>query len=73
MSSPMGDQPIPGVTKDKIKRITIVRKRDHDYRVKKVGEAQYEPTPPTTIPDEPEINAPDDDGEATNADDENDG
>lgn len=40
--------PIPGVEKDKITKAEVIRKRDHEYKPKKVGEA--EPAPETQQP-----------------------
>ncbi len=43
------EEPIPGVTKDKIIKAEVVRKRDHKYRPKKVGvEEEPEETAPKT-------------------------
>jgi hypothetical protein len=48
-----GEQQIAGVTPDTIISAEVVRKRDHEYKVKKVGEVPAEapaPTPPPANP-----------------------
>ncbi len=66
------DIPIPGVTKDKIVKAEVVRKRDHEYQVRKVGEPfddkQKEPsTQPPTRPENSESETSDDQVESNKA------
>ena len=45
------EQPIPGIEKDKIISAEVIRKRDHEYKPKKVGEQEPVAEAPAKTPD----------------------
>ncbi len=50
---PMTNQPFPGVEPDVLESAEVIRKRDHEYVPRKVGdETPQAPTPPPTQPDQ---------------------
>ena len=64
----MNEEPIPGITKDKIISAEVIRKRDHEYRPDKVGEDEdgAAKSKPTTELSAPETETGESDGQANN-------
>ena len=67
-TGPRGDIPIASVTKDKIRRAEVIRKREHDYKVRKVG-VPVEEEQPKQPPSQPAINDPAESGGGEKQDD----
>ncbi len=60
IAGPQGEEPIPGVVKDKIIKAEVIRKRDHEYLPDKVGgndEAEKKDEKKAVEPDSGEENA----------------
>ena len=65
------EQPIPNIEKDKIISAEVIRKRDHEYKPKKVGEEDSKPAPKLDAPPrDPNLTQPEtSDDESSNDDD----